>query len=79
MSDQTRQPLLELRGITKIFGGVAANDAIDLKLHRGEVLALLGENGAGKSTLLNIIYGIYRPDAGHILVKGEEKRITSPK
>lgn len=71
-------PLLELRGITKRFPGVLANDHIDLSLEKGEIHALLGENGAGKTTLMNILYGLYNPDEGEILVNGEKKVIHSP-
>jgi general nucleoside transport system ATP-binding protein len=71
-------PVLELRGITKAFPGVLANDHIDLTLEQGEILALLGENGAGKSTLMNILYGLYHPDEGEILVRGEKVRIEGP-
>src|SRR5438094_5718908 len=72
-------PVLELRGITKKFPGVVANDRVDFDLRRGEVHALLGENGAGKSTLMNVLYGLYHPDEGEVLVKGKPIRLHSPK
>jgi ABC-type uncharacterized transport system ATPase subunit len=71
-------PALEMRGITKRYPGVVANDGIDLDVRPGEIHALLGENGAGKSTLMNILYGLARPDAGTILLDGEEVHITGP-
>jgi general nucleoside transport system ATP-binding protein len=71
-------PVLELRGITKRFPGVLANDHIDLTLNEGEILALLGENGAGKTTLMNVLYGLYTPDEGEILIRGEKLEIHDP-
>ena len=69
---------LELRGITKRFPGVVANDSVDLKVESGEILGLLGENGAGKSTLMNILYGLYSADEGEVLVDGEPVHFTGP-
>jgi len=70
--------VLELRGITKSFPGVLANDHINLTLEKGEIHALLGENGAGKTTLMNILYGLYSQDEGEILVGGQTADINTP-
>ncbi|MEZ4715506.1 MAG: ATP-binding cassette domain-containing protein [Caldilineaceae bacterium] len=71
-------PVLEVRGITKTFPGVIANEDVNLTLYPGEILALLGENGAGKSTLMNIIYGLYHPTEGEILVRGQTVTMATP-
>lgn len=72
-----RNVVLELSGITKTFPGVIANDSIDLTLREGEIHCLLGENGAGKSTLMNVVFGLYRPDAGTVKVRGNEVAFES--
>ena len=71
-------PALEMRGITKRYPGVVANDNIDLDVRRGEIHALLGENGAGKTTLMNVLYGLARPDNGQILLDGQQVQIAGP-
>ena len=76
--EEKKVPAIELKGITKRFGEVLANNNIDLTLYNGEILAILGENGSGKTTLMNMISGIYYPDEGQIFVNGKEVQIRAP-
>lgn len=71
------RPVIEMRGIVKRFPGVLANDQVDFDLYPGEIHSLLGENGAGKTTLMNILCGLYQPEAGEILVRGEQVYFNS--
>nr|WP_026496342.1 ATP-binding cassette domain-containing protein [Butyrivibrio sp. WCD3002] len=71
--------VIEMKDIVKKFGDFTANDHINLKVHKGEVHAILGENGAGKSTLMNVLYGLYKPTSGSIYVNGKETEISSPR
>ncbi|MBI9096591.1 MAG: ABC transporter ATP-binding protein [Sphaerochaeta sp.] len=70
--------LVEFQHITKRFPGIVANDDISLSVHKGEILAILGENGAGKSTLMSMLFGMYTPDEGQIFIRGKKEVITSP-
>lgn len=74
--EKSMTPVLEVRNLTKRFPGIVATDAVNFTLEKGEIHALLGENGAGKSTLMNMLYGLYRPDEGQILLNGQEVQIN---
>ncbi len=78
-SEETRKILLETRDLNKLFPKVHANKDISIKLYQGEILCLLGENGAGKSTLMNMLYGLYKPTSGKILLNDEEVEFHSPR
>lgn len=75
--EHEKQPLLAMRGITKSFGGLRAVTDVDLTLHEGKILAIVGDNGAGKSTLIKILTGVYQPDAGTIFINGARVEMTS--
>ena len=79
MSDAGPSLAVDIRGITKQFPGVLANDHVDFHVRTGEIHALVGENGAGKTTLMNILYGLVHPDSGEILIKGKPARIGGPR
>ena len=80
MSTPTPEAIaVEMRGITKAWPGVVANDHVDFSVRAGEIHALVGENGAGKSTLMNILYGLIHADSGEILINGTPARIAGPR
>lgn len=72
------EKVIEMKGITKVFPGVVANENVDFDLNQGEIHVLLGENGAGKTTLMNVLYGLYQQEEGKIFVRGKEENIVSP-
>ncbi len=74
----TTRPILEVKGLSKRFGGLVAVNQVSLQIHAGEVVGLLGDNGAGKSTLIKMISGVYQPDGGQILLEGEPVRFATP-
>lgn len=76
---ENKRVVLETRHVVKQFPKVLANDDINMVLHEGEILSLLGENGAGKSTLMNVLYGLYKPTSGEIILEGEKVEFSSPK
>ena len=76
---ETKVAAVSMRGVTKTFGAVVANEDVDLDIYKGEILALLGENGSGKTTLMNMLSGIYFPDQGQIMINGQNVVIASPK
>ena len=78
LNSNNEQYVIEMLGITKKFGGILANDNIDIRLKKGHILALCGENGAGKSTIMSILFGLYEPDQGVIKKDGKVVRITNP-
>ncbi len=75
---KNQQYIVEMRGITKRFPGIVANDNVTIQIKKGEIYALLGENGAGKSTLMSMLFGMYEPDEGEIYIRGKKEQITSP-
>lgn len=79
MNDAPPPPAVTMRGIVKRFGEVVANDGVDLTIEKGSIHALLGENGAGKSTLMNVLFGLYHPDQGEILINGRHVRFQGPR
>lgn len=78
VEEKEGEAVLEVKGLRKVFPGVIANDGIDIKVEVGQIHALLGENGAGKTTLVKMLYGVYRPDGGQILLCGNKVDIKSP-
>ena len=74
-----QEKVIELKGITKTFGEVVANNNVNLDLYRGEILSILGENGSGKTSAMNVIAGIYTPEEGHIFINGQEVVLRSPR
>ena len=70
--------IIEMNHITKRFPGIVANDDVSIQVKKGEIYALLGENGAGKSTLMSMLFGMYEPDEGEIIIRGEKVKIESP-
>ncbi|MEW8957414.1 ATP-binding cassette domain-containing protein, partial [Clostridium sp.] len=73
------EKVIEMKGVTKVFPGIIANDNVDFDLNKGEIHVLLGENGAGKTTLMNILYGLYQQEAGDIFVSGKKANMKTPK